>query len=404
MGLGFAVGLCVLLQCGPAPAQPDTKPAAPPEEAVAPLLKGKKSLVLNSKFTTPKSNVKEMTAGEGYASVRFSIGTSTQRDNIRRILQYMAETVPAQFGNSSGTYTVTITLTDLNNKLLVKEPILSFQWLKERQLIIFEKTVSEVQKTSWKGTLIEQMPVTQANQRLKVTVDVSFQKDRSLDFEILKKAAKTFSSGAVATYLPLPAAAVPVIESITGLMNDLYSGSEKRSLVEEDELTLADGNPVMRAGITIKTGETQWTLPILFSVDTRQSRLVSGGLANSKFDKSKLSESIFTNTQVSVGEGKTVALVELMATSEDAKFKRTRSLLDAVLAGSSYGKDPNNKKEEDLAERCGDLYDALNAFLSRYDSRAMFWAFLQRYGDRIDKNVCLSQRRRTELAEVGLDL
>jgi len=93
-----------------------------------------------------------------------------------------------------------------------------------------------------------------------------------------------------------------------------------------------------------------------------------------------------------------------MATSEDAKFKRTRSLLDAVLAGSSYGKDPNNKKEEDLAERCGDLYDALNAFLSRYDSRAMFWAFLQRYGDRIDKNVCLSQRRRTELAEVGLDL
>jgi hypothetical protein len=396
-----AASLALFLQCEQGFAQ---KQDGGTSESAAPRLKGKKEIALNSKFIVPRQVAAQaMAPGEGYASVRFAIGTSSQKDNIKRILDYMASGLPAQFGNSSGTYTVTITLSDLNGKVLVKEPILSFQWLRERGLFFIEKTVSEVQKTSWRGTLIEQMPVTQANQRLKVSIDVSFQKDRSLDFELLKKTAKTFSASALATYLPLPAATLPIIDSVTALLNDFYAGSEKRSLVDEDELTLADANPAMRAGITITASGAQWTLPILLTVETQQSRLVAGKLSGNKFDPSKLSEAIFGNAQVAVGDGKTVTLVELISTSGDAKFKRTRSLLDAVIGGSNYGKDPANKKEEDLAERCGDLYDALNAYLSRYDSRAMFWAFLQRYGDKLDKNACLG-RRRMELADVGLEL
>src|SRR6476661_6234920 len=67
-------------------------------------------------------------ASGGYATVKYSIGTPEQKARLQQIISTIATALPSQLGNSAGTYTVTLTMTDLGGNLLVKEPILSFQW------------------------------------------------------------------------------------------------------------------------------------------------------------------------------------------------------------------------------------------------------------------------------------
>lgn len=371
-------------------------------------IKGRRQILLNQKFLRPEtkataSAVTALSPGDGYASVRYSIGTTAQKANLTQVIENMALALPAKFGNSAGTYIINVMLTDLGGKVLVKEPIVSFQWTRERQLFFIEKTVSDVRKTSWTGTLIDRMLVNPANQRLKVSIEASLQQDRSLDFDLIKKTAQAYSSSALASYLPLSAAALPMINSMADLLNGLYAKSVKQDLVDEDEFSLVSSNPAKRADIVF-TDEQQnkYAVPVLIVVDTQASVLVPGGkLADGKFDKSKLSETMFNNTKLQIAQGQNVNLVELITTSSDARYKATRTMLDALIAGNSYGKDP---KQQDASIRCGDLYDALNSYLSKYDARAMFWAFLQKYGDQLPKNECLSASRKSELDSVGLGL
>lgn len=376
--------------------------AKPGSDASQQMLQGNIDIVFNVKFPTEEKDIirAAVLPGQGYASVRYAIGASTEKEYIQQVLDYMAQTLPAAFGNTSGTYVITLTISDLGGKLLAKEPIVSFTWTKERGFLFFDHTVNEVRKTSWKGTVINQMMVSPANDRLKVSLEVLLQQNRSLDFDLMKKTAKTFTAGAMASYLALPAATLPFIDAVTGLINDLYSGSVKKSLVDEDELMVAPANPAKRAPITFVDGQgRKFVVPVLITIDTQESRLIPGGFANGKFDKSKLSEALFSTAQIAVAEGKPVNLIELISTSSDARYKQTRAMLDAVMSGGNFGKDP---AKEDVARRCGDLYDALNSYLSIYDARVMFWAFLKRHGERLDKKVCLGNRE-SELTAVGLD-
>jgi hypothetical protein len=135
-------------------------------------------------------------------------------------------------------------------------------------------------------------------------------------------------------------------------------------------------------------------------MDARQSGLSSANLQNGKFVAGALSESSFANTGIVLAD-KTVNIVELVTSSSDPKFKGTRTVLDALMSGGAYGQDPNNKKETDIGGQCSNLCDALNAYLSIYDARAMVWAFVTRYGDKMKKDECLGHRK-SELAVVGL--
>ena len=292
---------------------------------------------------------------------------------------------------------MTLTLTDLAGNALVKEPILSFQWTKERVFLFIDKTVSDARRTNWTGTLINQMPVTAANQRLKFAVEVYAQKDRSLDFELLKKTAKTFSDGALASFFPLPAAALPVLGSVTDLINSMYSNFTKRNLVDQSELAMHTKKTI-RAPISFENFEA---IPVFVSVETTQSRFGADAIANGKF-KSKPVLAIFNNTEIPIGGSQPVSIVELISTSTKPEIKSTRALLDSVIPGGSYGKDPNNAKEKNVGVLCGNLYTALQRYLSKYDARAMFWAFNTIYGSQFDKTACVGVYQ-AELTEVGLD-
>lgn len=368
---------------------------------------GAPKILFNQKFQTvagqplaaaaPAAAPAPLAPGDGYATVKYSIGTPQQKQHIQDTISTIAKTLPETFGNSDGTYTVTITVTDLGGKLLAKEPILSFQWTKQAQFIFFQNVVDQIQKTSWSGTLINQMPITDSTGSLKISMEVYSQKSRSLDFDLLKKTAKDFNAGALSSLLPLPAAAVPMIGAVADLINSLYASSAKQSLVDEDEVPMQTAAPI-KSQIAFEGGES---IPVNITVGTQPSRF-SSALSNGKFT-SPPDESIFSNAGIQIADNRPVGIIELISTSTDAKLKSVRALLDAVTVGGTYGKDPANKKEGNVSILCGNLYDGLNLYLSKYDARAMFWVFLNRYGDQFDKAACLGSRK-FALDQVGLPL
>jgi hypothetical protein len=359
-----------------------------------------KQIALSGRFETLEAvSASPVTAGSGYGTVVYSIGSGSQREYVTRVIQYIASTLPEKFGNSSGTYTITVSVKDRNGKQLAREPIVSFSWTKESGFLFIEKTVSEVLKASWKGTLINRMPIRLSNEKLRIEIEMLFQKDRSLDFELVKKAAKTFSDGTLASLAPMPAAAVPAIGAIGDLVKALYDGSEKRTLVEQDEVAFMTEPTVKTSKIkfTDRNGAS-FDVPVLVTFATDRTRLAP--LQDGKFDPISLSQSI-ASSEYEVGDGKSVSILELIATSDNATTKLARPLIESLITGKDYGKDAANNKENDVNFRCSALYESFHLYLSQLDARAMFWAFLQKYGDKINRGQCLGSRA-SELGTIGL--
>jgi hypothetical protein len=342
-------------------------------------------------FDAPES----IAPGEGYATVSYSIGTNDQRKNLAAWIQYLAATLPATIGNSSGTYVVTLTLKGGDGKLDIREPIIAIQWTSERSFLFFDKTVNDVKKTQWAGTLIDRMRLSDTNKKIVLSVEISFHKDRSLDFEFLKQASKAGGVGSLVSLVPLPAASLAMLETITTLINSFYTNATTDNVVNSEEVDLTS-NTVKVADLPISSSNGTYYLPINVSVTTQRSRLVDGGLVGGKFDTSKISQTLFEEAQIVVSAGKSVGLAELVATAADEKSKRMRSFIDALATGAPYAK-------EDLGVRCGDLVAALDSYVSKPDARAVFWAFLQRYAGQLDRDKALGQGTlRAELANLGL--
>ncbi|MGC2778222.1 MAG: hypothetical protein WA418_21555 [Bradyrhizobium sp.] len=370
-----------------------------------------KDIVFNAAVKHPEDQAKAGPVsvpllGEGYASIRYVVGNPKDRDNMAAWIDFLARVLPPKYGNTSGTYTITITVTDQSGQTaLAKEPIISFQWDVQRKLIFLEQTVSDIQKSSWRGTLVKDLPIREAANEVRIGLEVYILQDRSLDFNLVKQIAQSASSGA--GFLPhalLPAAAVPVIDTLGNLVNSVYQQDKKKTLVSQSSEPLTQSKQPITYPITFQNPQdgNTYELPVEITIDTRQSRLVNTPLVDSKFNPSSLSLTMFSNTSLPV-VGKAVSIVELISTSSDPAVKSTRALLDALISGQSYGLDQGNKKESNVGPLCSNLYDALNRYLSPYDARAMFWAFLAKYKDQMRAGDCLGQLK-SELEVVGLGL
>jgi hypothetical protein len=188
-----------------------------------------------------------------------------------------------------------------------------------------------------------------------------------------------------------------MIDSVVSIVNSFYTNSTKEDVINSEEIEVTR-NFVKTANLPIQASNGTYNIPINLQIGVKKSRLVDGGLIKGKFDRSKISQTLFEVAQVVIAEGKTVRLSELMATAADDRSKKTRAFLDAIQSGEAYSKD-------DLGLRCGDLLTALDSYVSKADARAAFWAFLQRYSVQIDRDKCLgSGTLRAELASLGLSL
>jgi hypothetical protein len=314
--IGILVVLLLLVFAQGSVANAQHKPRGP----------GSKEILFNAKVERDDAEIiaaAPPAPHNGYATVKYSIGTSQQKSRLRDLITTIATSLPARMGSSEGTYTVTITITDLNGKLLVKEPVLSFQWTVQKGFLFINTMVTDAQKTSWSGTLINDMPITEDNVNLRLSVEVFAQTGRSLDFDLLKKTAKSFSDGALAALFPLPAAAIPIIGSMTDLIASLYNNASKKNLVDQADLTMEETKSPIRAPIRFANYEP---IPVLITVTTKPSRLADDIFADGKF-KSKPDDVIFNNASLTVGGSKSVGIVELISTSTDPNLKSTRAML-----------------------------------------------------------------------------
>lgn len=375
---------------------PTQDPGIAELEAAPPIL-GTPRLTLHQKLRDATAEAAAPTPiqpGNGYTTIQYSIGTSEQRKNLTGWMKWLAAALPSTIGNSSGTYVVTLRVKGAGN-LDIHEPIISIEWTTEKAFLFFDKTINDVAKTQWAGTLIDEMRISETNRKLQFSVEISFHKDRSLDFAFLQQASKTGSAGSLLSLLPLPAASLPILDSVTSLINSFYTNSTKEDVVNSEEIDTS-ANLTKWVNLTIEASNQTVNIPINLQIAVKNSRLVEGGLQGGRFDKTKISETLIDSAQVVLTPGKVVSLIELVATANDERSKRTRGLLDALQGGVPYTKD-------DLGVRCGDLVTALDSYLSKPDARAVFWAFLQRYANQIDRDKALGAGTlRPELAALGL--
>ncbi len=197
--------------------------------------------------------------------------------------------------------------------------------------------------------------------------------------------------------MPLPAASLALVNTVSDLISGFYANSTIQDLVNAEEIEIAKDDS-KSVDLVIQASNQEVKIPVNLTIAVKNSRLVDGGLVNGKFDKSKISETLFETAQVAITPGKSISLVEALTTASDDKSKKTRGFLDALQSGVTYTKD-------DLAVRCGDLVAALDSFISKQDARAVFWSFLQRYGNQIDRERALgSGTLRSELTSLGLSI
>lgn len=328
----------------------------------------------------------------GYGTVSYKIGERSEREYLKKAITAFTDTLPSKFGNSEGTYTITVIVKDGTGKELAKEPILTFQWKNQRVFFFIDKLVEQLQSTQWSGTLVDQLLVADGTRRYKIGVEVFFSNSRSMDFDSLKKTSKLFSEGALASFLPLPATAVGVINAVSDIVDLFYSGSRKETLVEFDDFEVMTSPESYSVPVKFRDVDGRpWTLPIRINLEANQSRFMSGPFDASNVVVSIVGEKSFT---VVTAKGATVkaSLIELLRSSD--QFPDARALLDSVAA--------NRRFEGNMQTASGSLYAAIGNFLSIYDARALYWAFLKHNETLIDLNACLAGGRKEELQQVGL--
>jgi hypothetical protein len=364
------------------------------ERIQIPELKGELSLGTAMKLSVPLPPVPNPNlTGDRYATVQYAIGIANNATNIQNLLTALSQIFPAKFGNSAGTYTVTITVSDLNNKQIVKQPIFSFQWSDKTQIIFLPQTVSQILQGALNGTLVNNMLVGSATTKLQISVEMNLQANRSLDFSLLQNAATAASSATLASYFPMPAATIPILNEITTLVNALYQNSQSSDIAIATQVPMIQTNSPTTAFMIIN-GPNNFSLkiPIAITVTTIQSELIGGDLTNGKFGSNQISVAAFGKVLPVAGQNLNIA--NLVATSTDADSMGARPLLAAVLAGQSY-------TQADVGARCLNLYNALNVYMSTFDARAMMYAFILGYGDKINKTACIGPMA-PDLAAVGL--
>lgn len=328
----------------------------------------------------------------GYGTVAYKIGERSERQYLKKAILAFTDTLPEKFGNSEGTYTITIVVKDGAGKELAKEPILTFQWKNQRVFFFIDKLVEQLQSTQWAGTLVDQLLVTDSTRRYKIGVEVFFSNSRAMDFDSLKKTSKLFSEGALASFLPLPATAVGVISAVGEIVDLFYSGSRKETLVEFDEFDVMTDPQTYAVPVKFRDGEGRpWSLPIKMTLVSNQSRYMSG-----PFDARNLTVAIIGEKSHTVVTAKgtpvKASLLELLRSSDE--HAEVRGLLDTIAA--------NKRFEGNTHSACGALYGALSNYLSTYDARSLYWAFVKQHSPVLDLAACLAGGRREELEKLGL--
>ena len=238
----------------------------------------------NARFA-PEASLREMTEvttkaastrvdpWRGYGTVSYRIGERSEQEYLRKAILAFTDSLPAKFGNSEGTYTITIVVRDSTGKELCKEPMLTFQWKNQRVFFFIDKLVEQLRATQWSGTLVDQLLVTDTTRRYKIGVEVFFSNSRAMDFDSLKKTSKLFSEGALASFLPLPATAVGVISAVADIVDLFYSGSHKETLVEFDEFEVTTSPQTYTVPVKFRDAQGRpWSLPIRIVLDSNQSR------------------------------------------------------------------------------------------------------------------------------------
>ncbi len=144
---------------------------------IAPPILGIPRLIVGQRFVTGSPLLEAtqipISSGNGYSTVSYSIGTTGQRKNLAAWIQWLGAALPDTIGRSSGTYVVTLKIKGAGNIPDVQEPIISIQWSTERAFLLFDKTVNDVRKTQWAGTLIDEMRLSDTNRRLQFSVEIS---------------------------------------------------------------------------------------------------------------------------------------------------------------------------------------------------------------------------------------
>jgi hypothetical protein len=358
---------------------------------------------------------------EVYGSISFQLGKPFKLSGSTRVpyqnsdlafleaMKSLASTLNQVFGETSGSYIVTIEISK-GKDIIARAPIISLT-SDVTKVLFFEKSRDEFFGLTQEQTLREYIPVNQDNNKFMVKLEASHLESSSLDLGILKKLISLGGTLAGVETLPIAESAATIVTGVEGVLKDIFDTNKKDISQNSIEMAFINKDQDDRASATEIVIATKFTyngqdytvnLPIRVNFNIQLTRLSARVMQDGTFD-GNVPTSIIELTPLIPGDN-TVTLFNALRTSSNPKV---RAFLDELI-------EKGEVKTSNAAIGCRDIYKSLAQNLTQRDQAAFYYAFTKSYQAELKSSQngegCMQEPMRSELTrwlkvpDGGLDI
>ncbi len=308
--------------------------------------------------------------------------------------RFLKNIVESRFSKEAGNYILTIEAT-LNGERVIAEPLISARWEKDRFLIFTtsEKSVFEAKRD---GVLLNNIVVDNETNRLELSIKAYYSNQLNIDISLFKEISDLSKTATVSAFAPGLSSVSAALDSFTPLLGKLLDRYKESQIVETKTgvFTLLDSG----FGNVLNYKDSRVSVNIYLKTLNSQ---IDGSFKQGKFVDPDHELALVT---LKAGVGAARALVtDIIVSDTSPGGARLAEFLSSIIKSEAMSEGGNLVNIRPL---CDALKSRFNSLLTSRDASLLYWAFLKRYREEIQKYPdgvkCGAPVLTESLASVGL--
>lgn len=315
------------------------------------------------------------------------------KNSATKFLEDIAE---SKFSKENGNYIVTLEIL-LNHQRIVAEPIISARWEKDKFLFLTTSTHSTLEAKR-DGVLLENIVIDNDTNKLEFSVKAYYSNQLNIDLSLFKEISDLSKTATVSAFVPGLASVSAAFQDFVPLLGKLLDRYKQSEIVEAKTgaFTLLDSG----FGNVLNYRDSRISLNIYLK--TKESQL-QGSFAMGKFTDPDHELALATvKAGVGAARGRVIDIILEDNLPGGAPLK---SFVSSIINAKPLMDGPNRANIRPL---CDALKSRFNVLLTTRDASLLYWAFLLKYREEIQKYPdgvkCASPVLTASLTTVGLVL